>query len=141
VIPAQDLVERGLDTAAAAGADGCIVLVDEGSHADVRFALNRTTTNGVHRARSVSVIAIEGASVGSASRSGAIGDDGVVEMVESALADARQAPPAEDAFPLVEAGEAPEESRPYGLEPGLTDATVLEGVLSALAGVFRRAEV
>ena len=140
MIPAQDLVERGLDAAAAAGADGCIVLVDEGSHADVRFALNRTTTNGVHRARSVSVIAIEGASVGSASRSGAVGDDGVVEMVQSALADARQAPPAEDAFPLVEGGAAPEESRPYGLEPELTDATVLEGVLSALAGVFSRAE-
>jgi predicted Zn-dependent protease len=140
VIPAQDLVERGLDAAAAAGADGCIVLVDETSHADVRFALNRTTTNGVHRARSVSVIAIAGASVGSASRSDAVGADGVLEMVRAAVADARQAPPAEDAFPLVEAHEASGESRDFGLEPELTDAAVLEDVLSALAGVFSRAE-
>jgi predicted Zn-dependent protease len=140
VIPAQDLVERGLDAAAAAGADGCIVLVDEASHADVRFALNRTTTNGVHRARSVSVIAMAGASVGSASRSDAVGADGVLEMVGAAVADARQAPPAEDAFSLVEAHEASGQSRDFGLEPELTDATVLEDVLSALAGVFSRAE-
>ena len=38
------------------GADGCIVLVDESSHADVRFALNTTTTNGVRRDRSCSVL-------------------------------------------------------------------------------------
>jgi len=140
VIPAQELVERGLDTAAAAGADGCVVLVDEASHADVRFALNRTTTNGVHRGRSVSVIAIAGSSVGSASRSGAVGADGVAEMAAASLADARQAPPAEDAFALVEPGAAPPGDRTFGLEPELTDAAVLEGVLSALSGVFRRAE-
>jgi predicted Zn-dependent protease len=140
VIPAQDLVERGLDAAAAAGVDGCIVLVDEASHADVRFALNRTSTNGVHRARSVSVIAIVDASVGSASRSDAVGADGVLEMVGAAVADARQAPPAEDAFSLVEGHEASGESRDFGLEPELTDAAALEDVLSALAGVFSRAE-
>jgi predicted Zn-dependent protease len=140
VIPAQDLVEGGLDAAAAGGADGCIVLVDEASHADVRFALNRTTTNGVHRARSVSVVAVAGSAVGSASRSGAVGADGVAEMVAAALADARQAPPAEDAFPLVEAGAAPGSARPFGLEPELTDAAVLEGVLASLSGVFGRAE-
>ena len=140
MIPAQDLVEHGLDTAMAAGADGCIVLVDEASHADVRFALNRTTTNGVHRARSVSVIAIAGDSVGSASRSDAVGADGVVEMVGAALADARQAPPAEDAFRLVEGHDAPAGTRAFGHEPELTDAAVLEDVLSSLSGVFSRAE-
>jgi predicted Zn-dependent protease len=124
----------------AAGADGCIVLVDEASHADVRFALNRTTTNGVHRARSVSVIAIAGDSVGSASRSDAVGADGVVEMVGAALADARQAPPAEDAFRLVEGHDAPAGTRAFGHEPELTDAAVLEDVLSSLSGVFSRAE-
>ena len=140
MIPAQELVERGLDVAAEGGADGCIVLVGEASHADVRFALNRTTTNGVHRARSVSVIAVAGSSVGSARRSGAVDAGGVAEMVAAALADARQAPPAEDAFPLVEPGAAAETGRPFGLEPELTDATVLEGVLASLSGVFGRAE-
>ena len=40
-----------------ARAEDCMVLVEETSHADVRFALNTTTTNGVQRGRSVSVIA------------------------------------------------------------------------------------
>ena len=51
VIPAQELVERAWRDAERGGADGCVVLVEEGSHADVRFAVNTTTTNGVHRAR------------------------------------------------------------------------------------------
>ena len=54
VIPAQEVVEGGLAAASAAGADGCVVLVEEGSHADVRYALNSTTTNGVQRNRYVS---------------------------------------------------------------------------------------
>ena len=139
MIPAQELVEHGLDAAAAGGADACIVLVDEASHADVRFALNRTTTNGVHRARSVSVIAIAGSSIGSARRSGAVGLEVVTEMVADALTDAREAPAAEDAFALVDPGAAPSAARAFGLEPELTSAGVLDGVLSALSGMFGRA--
>ncbi len=81
-------MEQGLASAGALGADGCIVLVDESSHVDVRFALNTTTTNGVQRGRSVSVIAFSGESVGSARRSGVVGADGVAEMAAAALADA-----------------------------------------------------
>ncbi len=77
MIPAQEVVEAGLDAASKAGADGCIVLVDEGSHADVRFALNTTTTNGVHRAREVSVVVIAGDAVATATRAGVVGTDGV----------------------------------------------------------------
>ena len=138
VIPAQELVERGLASAGALGADGCIVLVDESSHVDVRFALNATTTNGVQRGRSVSVIALSGESVGSARRSGVVGAEGVAEMAAAALADAREAPPATDAFALVE----PAESRPgrdFGLDPEETDSGALEGVLAALSGAFGRA--
>ncbi len=58
MIEAQAVVELALAAAAREGADGCIVLVDETSHADVRFALNTTTTNGVRRDRSVTVIAL-----------------------------------------------------------------------------------
>ena len=58
MIPPQELVERALSSADALGADGCIVLVEESSHVDVRYALNSTTTNGVQRGRSVSVIAL-----------------------------------------------------------------------------------
>jgi predicted Zn-dependent protease len=138
VIPAQELVEHGVTAAGAAGADGCVVLVEETSHADVRFAVNTTTTNGVHRARSVTVIAVAGASAGTARESGVVGVDGVAEMVSAALADARAAPPAEDTYALVEPSEtAP--ARDFSLAPEETDASALEPVLSSLGAAFGRA--
>jgi predicted Zn-dependent protease len=138
MIPAQELVERGVAAADAAGADACIVLVEEGSHADVRFAQNTTTTNGVHRARSVSVVMMAAGSVGTSRRTGVVGTAGVDDMVAAALADAREAPPAEDAFPLVEPGDGTL-GRDFGLTPEETDSGVLEEVLSSLSGAFGRA--
>jgi predicted Zn-dependent protease len=136
VIPAQELVEHGITTADGAGADGCVVLVEEASHADVRFALNTTTTNGVQRSRTVSVVAIAGTSVGTAMRTGVVGEAGVEEMVAAALADAKAAPPAEDAFPLV-GGLA--DARSFDRAPEETDASALDHVLSSLSGAFERA--
>ncbi len=138
MIPAQELVERGVAAADAAGADACIVLVEEGSHADVRFAQNTTTTNGVHRARSVSVVTMVAGSVGTSRQTGAVGTAGVDDMVAAALADAREAPPAEDAFPLVEPGDGTL-GRDFGRAPEETDSAVLDGVLSSLSGAFGRA--
>jgi len=138
MIPAQELVERGVAAADAAGADACIVLVEEGSHADVRFAQNTTTTNGVHRARSVSVVTMAAGSVGTSRQTGVVGTAGVDDMVAAALADAREAPPAEDAFPLVEPWGGTL-GRDFGLAPEETDAAVLDGVLSSLSGAFGRA--
>ena len=138
MIPPQELVERALASADAKGADGCLVLVEESSHVDVRYALNTTTTNGEQRGRSVSVIAFSGESVGSARRTGEVGADGVADMAAAALADAQAAPPATDAFPLVE----PSDTRPardFGLDPESTDPGALEGVLSGLSGAFGRA--
>ncbi len=137
MIPAQELVEHGLTTADFIGADGCVVLVEEASHADVRFALNTTTTNGVHRSRTVSVVAIAGTSVGTATRSGVVGMEGVEEMLAAAIADARAAPAAEDAFILVKGGSDP--AHPFDGAPAETDASVLDDVLSALSGAFERA--
>jgi len=138
MIPAQELVERGVAAADAAGADACIVLVEEGSHADVRFAQNTTTTNGVHRARSVSVVTMAAGSVGTSRQTGVVGTAGVDDMVAAALADAREAPPAEDAFPLVEPWGGTL-GRDFGLAPEETDAAILDGVLSSLSGAFGRA--
>jgi len=139
VIAAQEIVEVGLAAASKAGADGCIVLVQEGSHADVRFARNTTTTNGVHRAREVSVVVITGDAAATATRAGVVGTDGVTEMVTDALADARQSPPAEDAFALVDPrGSAPGQ-RSFDGEPEETDASALDSVLSSLSGAFQRA--
>ncbi len=140
MIPAQEVVEHGLRRADAAGADGCVVLVEEASHADVRFALNTTTTNGVQRGRAVSVIAFAGDSSGTARRTGVVGTEGVAEMVDAALTDARAAPPAEDACRLVTPGEGvPATERSFNAPPEETDSGVLEPVLSALSGAFARA--
>jgi predicted Zn-dependent protease len=139
VIPAQEVVEAGLGAASSAGADGCVVLVHEGSHADVRFALNTTTTNGVHRAREVSVVVISGEAVGTATRAGVVGTDGVTEMITDALTDARQSSPAEDAFALVDASGAAPGRRAFDQAPETTDASALDGVLSSLSGAFGRA--
>jgi predicted Zn-dependent protease len=138
VIPAQELVEQGVSDAAAAGADDCVVLVEEGSHADVRFACNTTTTNGVQRSRTVSVVVMAAGAAGTATRTGVVGPEGVRDMVTSALVDARAAPPAEDAYALVVPAEtAP--TRDFGLGPDETDASALEPVLSSLSGAFERA--
>jgi predicted Zn-dependent protease len=143
MIEAQSVVEDGLAAASRGGADGAIVLVDETSHADVRFALNTTTTNGVRRDRSVTVVAISAGAAGVARRSGVVN---VEEMVSAALSDARGAPPADDAFALVDGmgaaaggGGAAAASLAFGRVPAETDLAVLDGVMSGLAGAFGRA--
>jgi predicted Zn-dependent protease len=139
VIPAQEVVEAGIGAASKSGADDCIVLVHEGSHADVRFALNTTTTNGVHRSREVSVVVMAGGAVATATRTGVVGTDGVSEMVRNALADARQSPPAEDAFALVDGSDSAPSPRGFERGPEETDASALDAVLSSLSGAFGRA--
>jgi predicted Zn-dependent protease len=166
VIEAQSVIEDGLATAERLGADGCIVLVDETSHADVRFAVNTTTTNGVRRDRTVTVIVLTatgggggagsagggsagsehvggsagaGPSVGVSRRSGVVD---VEQMVSAALTDARGAQPAEDAFTLVDgmtAARAAASAQAYGQGPLETDLSVLGGVLSGLGAAFERA--
>jgi predicted Zn-dependent protease len=149
VIEAQSVIEEGLAAAARLGADDCIVLVDETSHADVRFAVNTTTTNGVRRDRTVTVIAFStggfggaGVSVGTSRRSGVVD---VEQMVSAALADAMGAPPAEDAFTLVDGMTAARAGRTvgaaaaaYGEGPLETDLSVLGGVISGLSSAFER---
>jgi predicted Zn-dependent protease len=147
MIEAQSVVEVALAAAARSGADGCIVLVDETSHADVRFALNTTTTNGVRRDRSVTVIVLASDALGAAPSVGVARRSGVVDveqMVSAALTDARGAPPADDAFALVDgmgaaSGGGRAASMAFGQPPVETDLSVLGGVLSGLSGAFRRA--
>ncbi|HEX6921618.1 MAG TPA: TldD/PmbA family protein, partial [Actinomycetes bacterium] len=108
----QDVVERAL---ALSTADDCVVIAEESSEANLRFAGNTLTTNGVMRGRSLTVIATvagrEGTAVGTVERSN-VGLDQVESLVRAAEAAARDGRPAEDAAPLV-AGE--------GAEPGWAD--------------------
>jgi predicted Zn-dependent protease len=65
--------------------------------------------------------------------------DGVNDMVVAALADARAAVPAEDAFALVTPDEAAGSGRAFDQGPEETDAGALDPVLSSLGGAFERA--
>lgn len=94
-----EVVEQAL---ALSRADGCIVVLEESSSANLRFAGNTLTTNGAVRGRSVSVISVVGESVGVRS---ATVVDGLEDLVRASEQAARDAAPAEDAGPLVE-GEA-----------------------------------
>ncbi len=92
----SDTVERCL---ALSKADGCVVVHEESSRADLRWAGNSLTTNGAARGRSLTVISVVGESVGV--RSATVVDD-LEALVRASEQAARDAGPAEDAGPLVE---------------------------------------
>jgi predicted Zn-dependent protease len=133
--PAQDVVDAALRSA---GGE-CVVVVEESSQAEVRFANNTTTTNGVRRRRRVTVVRFapgpDGTAAGIASRTGEVDVD---ELVAAAGRDAAGSPPAPDAAPLVAPGGLPDTG--FDRPPGTTDLSVLAGVLGGLAGAFDRAE-
>jgi predicted Zn-dependent protease len=104
-----ELVERALAVAQSSpGHAGTSVIVSEESSANLRWAGNTLTTNGVTSGQSVVVATAvrtpAGVSVGVLSRRG-VGADDVAGLVEDAQRVAAAAPPAEDAAELV-AGEA-----------------------------------
>ena len=129
----QEMVERALELSSN---DGCVVLVDEGSTANLRFAGNTLTTNGVARSSRLTVISIAGGKVGVVSRS-AVRDDQLADVVAAAEAAAREAQPAEDARPLVEAGPA---SPHWDDEVVPTDIEVFRRFTPALGEAFAAAE-
>ncbi len=100
----QETVERAL---AAARCDDCVVIADESSAANLRWAGNTLTTNGVARSRQLTVIAIsrrpDGTSVGVVSRAG-LRDGQIGEVVAAAEQAAADGSPAEDAEPLLGPG-------------------------------------
>jgi len=63
----QDMVERALSLSKA---DDCIVIADETSNANLRWAGNTLTTNGVSQSRQLTVIAIDRRADGAAARLG-----------------------------------------------------------------------
>ena len=98
----QELVEKAL---AASSADGCIVIAEEHSETNLRWAANNLTTNGQMRTRSVTVISTvdgaEGTSCGVVTRS-VSNEDELESLVRAADKVARASAPAEDAAPIVE---------------------------------------
>lgn len=136
LLPASELAERAL---AGSPAGGRIVIVEESSEAELRYANNTVTTNGLHRDRRVTVISFDeradGVAAGVASGSGALD---VATLVEAAERDAARSPVADDAAELV-AGSSDDEPS-FAEEPPTTSLSVLSPVLGALRDVFARAE-
>ncbi len=132
----QDMVERALSLSKA---DDCIVIADETSTANLRWAGNTLTTNGVARSRQLTVIAIdrrgEGAATGIVSRAG-VREDEIEAVVRAAEQEAAAGSAAEDAAPLIGPGETGADagsavSSPSG--PGWADAPERTGI-GVLAG-------
>ncbi|POX38430.1 peptidase [Streptomyces sp. Ru73] len=132
----HEIVERAL---ALSRADGCVVIADESTTANLRWAGNALTTNGVTRGRNLTVIATvdgtEGTASGVVSRAAVTADD-LEALVRAAEAAARAAGPAEDARPLVPGG-AP--SPGFTEPPAETSPDVFADFAPALGESFRRA--
>jgi len=102
----QDTVEQALSIAGRlAGVEGCVVIADETSSANLRWANNTLTTNGVTRGRRLTIVATvngaQGTAAGVVSRT-ALATSDVEDMVRAAAEAARENTPAQDAEPLVE---------------------------------------
>ncbi|MFI1361337.1 metallopeptidase TldD-related protein [Streptomyces griseochromogenes] len=132
----HEVVEQAL---ALSRADGCVVIADEHSTANLRWAGNALTTNGVTRGRTLTVIATvdgkEGTASGVVSRSAVTAKE-LEPLVRAAEAAARGAGPAEDAQPLVSGvPEAPD----FTDAPAETSSAVFADFAPALGEAFARA--
>jgi predicted Zn-dependent protease len=132
----HEIVERALQLSTA---DGCVVIADEESSANLRWAGNTLTTNGVTRGRTLTVIATvdgsQGTASGVVSRSAVTADD-LEPLVRAAEAAARGGGAAEDAQPLVNAGRM---SGDFTDAPAETTSAVFADFAPALGESFARA--
>lgn len=138
MIKPQEAVERALGLSRA---DDCIVIAEESGGANLRWAGNTLTTNGVTRSNRLTVIALRetggGVAAGVVSRA-AVGADGIEELVRAAEADAAGNGASEDAAPLV-AGDGSGE-RGWDDPPGETGIGVFGELAPALGAAFGAAE-
>ena len=132
----HEIVEQALELSRA---DGCVVIADEESTANLRWAGNALTTNGVTRGRTLTVVATVGGKQGTASgvvSRAAVTADELEPLVRAAEAAARGAGPAEDAQALV-AGVP--ESPDFKDAPAETSSAVFADFAPALGEAFARA--
>jgi predicted Zn-dependent protease len=133
---AQQVVERALEVSTS---DAAIAIVRESTGANLRWANNTLTTNGVMRRRTLTAISFSGGagaapSTGSVTGSAASWDQ-VAAIVAAADATARASTPAEDASDLVGGGVADD----WPVEPGETSIDVFATFAPELGEAFARA--
>jgi predicted Zn-dependent protease len=135
----QQTVERALQLSRT---DDCIVIADETSGANLRWAGNTLTTNGVNQSSRLTVIALahraDGVAAGIVSRVG-VGPDRIEDVVREAEAAAAQSGPAEDAEPLPD-GAGGAVGDPWDDEPARTEIGIFEGFAPALGAAFGAAK-
>jgi predicted Zn-dependent protease len=132
----QETVERAL---ALSKADGCIVLANERSEANLRWANNTLTTNGSMRSRRLAVISVVDGQAGTAAgvvERSAVTDETIEDLVRASEQAARDAGPAEDAAPLVEPSDA---GGDWSAGPEETSIGVFSSLAPALGEAFGRA--
>ncbi len=128
----QQLVEHALATSTS---DQCVAIVHDSSSANLRWANNTLTTNGVTHGIDVTVLAFHGE--GNASISGSAASlEQVTALVEQADRDAREAHPADDRADLVRGPVADE----WDEAPVDTSVEVYREFARALGEEFDRAE-
>ncbi|MDP9093803.1 MAG: metallopeptidase TldD-related protein [Actinomycetota bacterium] len=131
----QDIVELAL---AASSADGCVVIVAEHTEANLRWAANSLTTNGVMHSRAVTVVSTfakaTGTSAGVVTRSVTTTAE-LTALVQASEQAGRDAGPAEDAVPLVDNYA---HSDDWSADPGATSVQVFEQFAPALGAMFER---
>ncbi|MET7937330.1 metallopeptidase TldD-related protein [Streptomyces sp. NPDC005322] len=135
----HEIVERALELSRA---DGCVVIANESSTANLRWAGNALTTNGVTRGRTLTVVATvdgaQGTASGVVSRSAVTAEE-LEPLVRAAEAAARDAGPAEDAQPLVERELGSAVSADFTDSPAETSSEVFAAFAPALGESFARA--
>ncbi|WP_432747380.1 metallopeptidase TldD-related protein [Streptomyces sp. JH002] len=135
----HEIVERALGLSRA---DGLVVLAEENSSANLRWAGNSLTTNGVTRGRTLTVIATVDGAQGTAAgvvSQGAVTDADLEPLVRAAEEAARQAPAAEDARPLLTGDGAPAGAGGgFAEEPQVTSPEIFAEFAPALGESFAR---
>ena len=139
VLPPHELVERALAAAASANPGGTAVAIAEAtSSANLRWANNTLTTNGVMSGQSLTVIATDPRSDGVAA--GVVSREvtdmaGVESLVADAVAASRTADVAEDARDLLPGSG----SADFAAAPGRTGIEVFADVATSLGSGFGEA--
>ena len=134
-VPVQQLVEQALG---ASTADGCVVVAQETTETNLRWATNSLTTNGQSRGRDITVVSTvqrgDGTAAGVVTRSVSNAEE-LDDLVRASQRAAVASAPAEDAAPLVAPYPVDDD---WAGEPAVTSAAVFDAMAPALGAAFRR---
>lgn len=130
----QDAIKQVLELSKA---DECIVIGEDSSSLNVRWANNTSTTNGISSAQELFVISIIDRKVGVAGSSN-LDPNSLAELVSASEAGAKHNEPAEDYSPLIAGQSMPLD---WEHEPQGADPNVLSHLAEELSKLFKDAEM